>query len=131
VPVSWRGAHEFIIKLPDGYDTLIAERGITLSGGQKQRLAIARALLHDPRILILDEATSSVDLESETSIQAGLKELLKNRTTLVVAHRLSTIVSADMIVVINDGRIAETGTHQELLLHDGIYSKLYSNLGRV
>lgn len=124
-------AHEFIIKLPDGYDTLIAERGITLSGGQKQRLAIARALLHDPRILILDEATSSVDLESETSIQAGLKELLKNRTTLVVAHRLSTIVSADMIVVINDGRIAETGTHQELLLHDGIYSKLYSNLGRV
>jgi len=118
-------AHEFIAQLPQGYDTEIGERGVKLSGGQKQRLALARAILADPRILILDEATSSVDAEAEYLIQQALDEVMKGRTALVIAHRLSTIRNADKIVALEDGRIREIGNHQELLSRGGLYSQLY------
>src|SRR6185503_5638632 len=108
-------AADFIEGFPDRYDTVIGERGVKLSGGQRQRLAIARAILADPRILILDEATSSLDSESEALIQDALRALRKGRTTFVIAHRLSTIFSADQILVLEDGRIVERGTHRELL----------------
>lgn len=119
-------AHEFITELPEGYDTIIGDRGMKLSGGQRQRLAIARALIKNPRFLILDEATSALDTESEYLIQQALQELLKNRTCLVIAHRLSTIQNADMIVVVEQGRIVETGTHVELIAHRGRYTYLHS-----
>jgi subfamily B ATP-binding cassette protein MsbA len=118
-------AHEFIIELPDGYNTIVGERGIFLSGGQRQRLAIARAVLSDAPVLILDEATSALDSESERLVQKALENLLENRTAIVIAHRLSTIRRADKIVVMERGRIAETGTHDELLKQGGIYRKLY------
>ncbi len=118
-------AHEFIMALPQGYETLIGERGGLLSNGQRQRLAIARALLKDPPILILDEATSSLDYESERLIQAALSDIMKERTTLVIAHRLSTVRSASRIFVIEAGRIAESGTHDELCRANGVYRKLY------
>jgi ABC-type multidrug transport system fused ATPase/permease subunit len=118
-------AHDFISALPNGYDTRVGERGITLSGGQKQRLSIARALLTNPRILILDDATASVDTNTERLIQAALKRLMEGRTTFVIAHRLSTIHRADMILLLENGRIAGKGRHEELLEDSELYRKVY------
>jgi ABC-type multidrug transport system fused ATPase/permease subunit len=116
--------HDFIVSLPDGYDTLVGERGMTLSGGQRQRLAIARSLVMDPRILILDDATSSVDATTEAAIKRALRELMEGRTTFIIGHRLSTIALADEIVVLEDGRIAERGTHDELLESSDLYREI-------
>src|SRR5690606_10620526 len=115
----------------NGLDTLIGERGVKLSGGQRQRIAIARAILADPRILILDEATSSLDTESEAYIQQSLKHLMKNRTTFVIAHRLSTIRQADQILVIEAGKIVESGRHDELIQQKGRYFELYTYQARI
>jgi ATP-binding cassette subfamily B protein len=120
-------AHEFVERLPDGYDTIIGERGITLSGGQRQRLAIARALAVDPRILILDDATASVDATTEAKIRVGLREAMRNRTTLIIAHRLSTIALADEIVVLDEGRVAARGAHEELLVTSPVYRDIYEH----
>jgi subfamily B ATP-binding cassette protein MsbA len=119
-------AHDFIVNLPKGYDTEIGERGMKLSGGQKQRVAIARVFLKNPSILVLDEATSALDLESEHLIQESLSKLAKNRTTLIVAHRLSTITHADQIVLIENGEIKEIGTHDQLMKEAGAYFRLFN-----
>jgi ATP-binding cassette subfamily B protein len=118
-------AHAFIERLPEGYQTMVGERGTTLSQGHRQLLSIARAILKDPRILVLDEATSSVDTRTELTIQRALDELLASRTSIVIAHRLSTIRNADQVLVIQEGRIVERGTHRSLLETGGVYHELY------
>jgi len=118
-------AHEFILEKPKGYETMVGEKGVNVSGGQRQRIAIARAILKDAPILILDEATSALDTEAERIVQRALEELMQGRTTICIAHRLSTIQKADLIVVLDQGRIIETGTHEQLLASRGLYSKLY------
>src|SRR5262249_549552 len=119
-------ADDFIRALPQGYDTMVGEQGVKLSGGQRQRVAIARAMLKNARILLLDEATSALDTESERQVQAALKVLMRGRTTLVIAHRLSTVVDADLIYVIDAGRVVESGTHAELMAGGGAYQRLYA-----
>jgi ATP-binding cassette subfamily B protein len=116
--------HEFILKFPDGYDTQVGDRGQRLSGGERQRISIARAILHDPKILILDEATASVDTETEKQIQEAIARLIQNRTTFAIAHRLSTLRNASRLVVMKDGKMVECGTHDELMQKDGEYAKL-------
>jgi len=118
-------AHDFIQRMPQGYDTVIGEKGFRLSGGERQRIAIARAILKDAPILILDEATSALDAESESLVQAALANLMKHRTVMVIAHRLSTIRRANRIVVLEDGRITAVGTHEDLLLASPTYQRLY------
>lgn len=117
--------HDFIMGLPDGYDTVVGERGYRLSGGEKQRIALARVILKDPRILVLDEATSHLDSESELLIQEALKRVMAGRTSIVIAHRLSTVLAADLILVMDRGQIVERGTHEELLRLGGLYAGLY------
>jgi len=119
-------AHDFIEAMSNGYDTYVGERGTKVSGGQRQRLAIARAMLKNAPILLLDEATSSLDAESEREVQAALMELMKGRTTLVIAHRLSTVIEADLIHVIDNGKLVESGNHPELLSKNGTYARLYA-----
>jgi subfamily B ATP-binding cassette protein MsbA len=118
-------AHEFIVRLPNGYDTMIGERGETLSGGQRQRIAIARAIIRNSPILLLDEPSAALDPESEAMIFAGLKRLLAGKTSITIAHRLATVRHADVIFVIDNGAIVERGTHQELLARNGLYARLY------
>jgi subfamily B ATP-binding cassette protein MsbA len=124
-------AHEFVEKMSDGYDTVIGERRITLSGGQRQRIAIARAILKNPPILILDEATSSLDSVSESLVQKALETLMLNRTTIIIAHRLSTILNADRLIVLDEGRIIDTGKHEELMTRCHVYRKLYETFSLV
>ncbi|MFO0546625.1 MAG: ABC transporter ATP-binding protein, partial [Pseudanabaena sp.] len=119
-------AHDFIMELPQGYDTWVGERGVNLSGGQRQRISIARAVLYNPKILILDEATSALDTESESLVQEALQRLMQGRTTFIIAHRLATIRNSDRIIVLEQGQIVESGTHDELLQKAGRYSQLHS-----
>ena len=117
-------AHEFIVDLPEGYGSFLGEQGVRLSGGQKQRVALARAILKDPKVLLLDEATSALDAESEHHVQAALNELMKDRTTLIIAHRLATVIHADTIVLMEQGKILATGSHKELLESSNLYQRL-------
>jgi ATP-binding cassette subfamily B protein len=123
-------AHDFILSFPEGYDTVLGQRGVNLSGGQKQRIAIARALLIKPAVLILDDSTSSVDVETETKIQAALEDVMRHHTRFVIAQRISTVLNADKILVLDEGQIAAEGTHSELLASSPIYREIYeSHLG--
>lgn len=124
-------ADEFISRLPMGYDTIVGERGLTLSGGERQRIGIARAVVRNSPILILDEPTASLDAESEKIVSDALQKLMKGRTVITISHRLNTILSADKIFVIKDGRVAEEGTHRSLLAHGGLYAELYRKYERV
>jgi len=117
--------HDFVMGLPDGYDTIVGERGYRLSGGEKQRIALARVILKDPCILVLDEATSHLDSESEALIQEALKRVMAGRTSIVIAHRLSTILAADLILTMDRGQIVERGTHEQLVAQGGLYAHLY------
>jgi ATP-binding cassette, subfamily B, bacterial HlyB/CyaB len=119
------GAHEFILELPEGYDTVVGERGASLSGGQRQRIAIARALVTNPRVLIFDEATSALDYESERIVQQNMRRIAEGRTVFVIAHRLSTVRGADRIITVEKGRVVEDGTHDELLRQGGRYAHLH------
>jgi ATP-binding cassette subfamily B protein len=118
--------HDFVLRLPDGYDTRVGERGLKLSGGEKQRVAIARTILKDPRLLILDEATSALDTSTERDIESALRAVAARRTTIVIAHRLSTVVDADEIIVLSDGEIVERGTHRDLLAREGVYAHMWA-----
>jgi ATP-binding cassette subfamily B protein len=123
--------HDVIIGFPDGYNTLVGEKGVTLSGGQKQRVTIARTLLKDPRILILDDSTSSVDMETEAEIRAALSGLMENRTTFIIAHRIQSVMDADLIVVLDKGEIVQMGAHDELVAQDGMYHQIYNIQTRI
>jgi ATP-binding cassette subfamily B protein len=123
--------HDSIVSFPNGYNTLVGEKGITLSGGQKQRVAIARALLRNPRILILDDATSSVDMETEAAIRGALDNLMDGRTTFIIAHRVQSVMNADQILVLNKGRVVQRGNHEELLAQDGFYRQIYDLQARI
>jgi subfamily B ATP-binding cassette protein HlyB/CyaB len=119
------GAHDFILELPEGYDTMVGERGASLSGGQRQRIAIARALVGDPRILIFDEATSALDYESERVVQENMRSIVRGRTVLIIAHRLSTVRGADRILTLDHGRLVEDGSHDDLIRKGGRYANLH------
>jgi ATP-binding cassette subfamily B protein len=123
--------HDVIVSFPNGYATLVGERGVTLSGGQKQRVAIARTLLKDPRILILDDSTSSVDADTEATIREALERLMQNRTTFIIAHRIQSVMIADLVLVLDQGRIVQRGTHQELLAQAGVYREVYELQTRI
>jgi ATP-binding cassette subfamily B protein len=123
--------HEVVLSFPDGYDTLVGEKGVTLSGGQKQRVAIARTLLKDPCILILDDATSSVDTETEGLIREALERLMQGRTSFIIAHRVQSVMNADLILVLDQGRIVQRGTHAELVAQDGMYRRIYDMQARI
>jgi ATP-binding cassette subfamily B protein len=124
--------HDVILsKFPEGYNTLVGERGITLSGGQKQRMAIARTLLKDPRILILDDSTSSVDTETEAAIRSALRRLMQGRTSLIIAHRITSVMDADLILVLSQGRIIQRGTHESLMREEGLYRRIYEAQTRI
>jgi len=123
--------HDVIVSFPEGYNTLVGERGVTLSGGQKQRVAIARTLLKDPRILILDDSTSSVDMETEAEIRAALELLMRGRTTFIIAHRIQSLMAADLILVLDKGRIVQRGTHAKLMEQPGMYCQIYELQARI
>jgi ATP-binding cassette subfamily B protein len=123
--------HDVILSFPEGYSTLVGERGVTLSGGQKQRVALARTLLKDPRILILDDSTSSVDTETEAEIRAALRRLMQNRTTFIIAHRIQSLMAADLILVLDKGRVIQHGTHDELVKEPGMYQQVYNVQARI
>lgn len=123
--------HDVILSFPQGYDTLVGEKGVTLSGGQRQRVAIARTLLKNPRILVLDDATSSVDTETEIQIEAALERLMENRTTFVIAHRIQTVMQADWILVLDRGRVVQQGVHEDLIKEEGLYRQIYQIQARI